>query len=75
MLFFIRLCDAYEPVILPYIGPFMLTIGAYESYLLLVWLPLDLCSFFVVLLPKSPTLSSAVVSLNVMLITPTHVCV
>ena len=75
MLFFIRLCDAYEPVILPYIGPFMLTIGAYESYLLLVWLPLDLCSFFVVMLAKSLTLSSAAVRLNVMLTIPIHVCV
>ena len=32
MLFFIPLCDAYAPVILPYYGPFMLTLGAYESY-------------------------------------------
>ena len=74
MLFFIPLCHAYAPVILPYIGPFMLTLGAYESYLLFVWLPLDLRSFFAVMLAKSPTLSSAV-SLNVILIIPIHVCV
>ena len=74
MLFFIPLCHAYAPVILPYIGPFMLTLGSYESYLLFVWLPLDLRSFFAVMLAKSPTLSSAV-SLNVILIIPIHVCV
>ena len=42
--------------------------------MLFVWLPLDLCSFFVVMLAKSSTLSSAV-SLNVMLVILIHVCV
>ena len=68
MLFFIPLCDAYAPVILLYFGPFVLTLGA---YILFVLLRLDLCSFFVVMLAKSPTLRSAV-SLNIMLI-PIHV--
>ena len=68
MPFFVPLCDAYAPVILPSFGPLMLSLGA---YMLVVLLRLDLCSFFFAVLTKRPIPGSAV-SLNVMLI-PIHV--
>ena len=60
MLFFVSFCEAYAPVILPYSGPFMLTLGAYESYMLFLFFSGSIYArFSLFMLAKSPTLTSA----------------